>query len=263
MELNFRDKVVAITGGTSGIGEEVALAYAREGALVAVCGRSREKLDAISKRFSAAGHRLLALPADVTKTAQLSAFAADVVSEYGRIDVWINNAGICIHLPFDELGEEDWYRVVDSNLKSVFFGSACAAAHMRKTGGGVIINTSSFTSILPTAGKAIYSATKAGVNTLTATLAIELAADRIRVVGIAPGYIATPLTEKNIEQNYQTLVNNIGLNRLGYSEDLVGAYLFLASEHAAYISGITLPVAGAKFSTQNPMWSWDRPAVFK
>lgn len=185
MELNLKDKVVAVTGGTSGIGEEAAFAYAKEGALLAVCGRNPGKLDAIVKRFAAADYPLLTMPADVTDNAQLKAFAHKVAAEYGRIDVWVNNAGICIHRPFDELTEEEWYSVVDSNLKSVFFGSAHAAEQMRKTGGGVIINTSSFTSILPTAGKAIYSATKAGVNTLTATLAIELAADHIRVVGIA------------------------------------------------------------------------------
>lgn len=262
MELGLKNKVVAITGGTSGIGEEAALAFAQEGARVAVCGRSKAKLEAVSERFAAQGLPLLAEQADVTDTAQLRHFAEVVAERYGRVDVWVNNAGINIHRPFDELTEEEWYRVVDSNLKSVFFGCAYAAEQMRKTGGGVIINTSSFTSIIPTAGKAIYSATKAGVNTLTATLAIELAADHIRVVGLAPGYTVTPLTEKNIEVNYDALVHNIGLNRLAYPKDMVGAYLFLASEQADYISGITLPVAGAKLCTQNPMWSWDRPTIF-
>lgn len=263
MELGLKGKVVAITGGTSGIGEEAAVGYAREGALVAVCGRSKAKIETVEKRFAELGYPLFTQSVDVTKNDELKGFADAVAAHYGRIDVWVNNAGTNIHRPFDELTEEEWYRVVDSNLKSVFFGSAFAAAHMKKSGGGVIINTSSFTSIIPTAGKAIYSATKAGVNTLTATLAVELAADHIRVVGITPGYTVTPLTEKNIEVNYEKLVHDIGMNRLAYPKDMVGAFLFLASDEAAgYISGVTLPVAGAKLCTQNPMWSWDRPTIF-
>ena len=262
MELGLKDKVIAITGGTSGIGEEVAVAFAKEGAKLAVCGRNSEKIEAIRKRFQDLGFPLMVMSVNVADNDQLKAFADGTEQEFGRIDIWLNNAGTNIHRPFDELSEEEWHHLVNTNLKSTFFGCAFAAEKMKKTGGGVIINTSSFTSILPTAGKALYSATKAAIDTLTSTLAVELASDHIRVVGLAPGYTVTPLTEKNVAFQYDTLVSGIALNRLATPDDMTGAYLFLASDAASYISGITLPVAGAKFCTQNPMWSWNRPTKF-
>ena len=128
----------------------------------------------------------------------------------------------------------------------------------KKEKGGVIINTSSFTSVIPTAGKALYGATKAAVTNLTQTLAAELAADNIRVVSIVPGYIATEMTAQNISLNRDWLVSNITAKRLGTTDDLADAYVFLASDAAQYITGTELQVAGGKLCVQNPMWSWER-----
>lgn len=253
MNLGLEGKVILVTGGTSGIGKAAALAFAREGCRLAVCGRSGAKLEALRAAF--AGMPLHAERADVSRIDEMEAFAAHAAERFGRIDVWINNAGISDPMPFDETDEQAFDRMIDINLKSVFFGSAIAARHMRKTGGGVILNTSSFTSILPTAGKALYGATKAAVDSLTRTLAAELAADGIRVVSIIPGYIQTEMTEANIEANRDWLLSGIALGRLGIPEDLAGAYVFLASDAASYITGISLPVAGGKLCVQNPTWS--------
>lgn len=261
MELGLNGKVVAITGGTSGIGEAVAEAFAKEGARIAVCGRSTAKLEAVAEKFQKAGYEIYTESADVAVNGQLEHFAKSVEETFGQIDIWINNAGINIHKGFEDVSEDEWHSLVNTDFKSVFYGSAIAAKYMRKAGGGVIINTSSFTSIIPTAGKALYSAVKSGINSLTRSFAAELAADGIRVVAVAPGYTITPLTQKNVEQQKEWLVSNIGLNRLATADDMVGGYLFLASDRASYISGICLEISGAKFATQNPRWSWDKPEV--
>lgn len=256
MDLNLKDKVVAIAGGTSGIGEAVAMAFAKEGCKVAVCGRSQSKIDAMQAAFQKEGFELLIMSVDVGVNAQLKRFTEAVVETYGRLDIFINNAGISIRKPFEALSEEDWYKVINTNQKSVFFGCAFAAEQMRKTGGGVIINTSSFTSVVPTCGSAVYSSTKAAVDQMTKVFAAELAADHIRVVGIQPGMTVSPLTEEECRKNFDRFVSLIAMKRLAYPEDMVGAYLFLASDMASYISGVSLPVAGAKLTAQNPHYSW-------
>lgn len=256
MDLNLKDKVVAIAGGTSGIGEAVAMAFAKEGCKVAVCGRSQSKIDAMQAAFQKEGFELLTMSVDVGVNAQLKRFVEAVVETYGRLDIFINNAGISIRKPFETLSEEDWYKVINTNQKSVFFGCAFAAEQMRKTGGGVIINTSSFTSVVPTCGSAVYSSTKAAVDQMTKVFAAELAADHIRVVGVQPGMTVSPLTEEECRKNFDRFVSLIAMKRLAYPEDMVGAYLFLASDMASYISGVSLPVAGAKLTAQNPHYSW-------
>ena len=148
--------------------------------------------------------------------------------------------------------------MTDLNLKSVFFGASLAANCMRQAGGGVILNTSSFTSMIPTAGKALYGATKAAVDNLTRSMAAEFAADGIRVVSVIPGYIETDMTRGNIQANGAWLTANIAAGRVGAPEDLADAYVFLASNAAAYITGIALPVTGGKLCVQNCMWSWER-----
>ena len=256
MDLNLKDKVVAIAGGTSGIGEAVAMAFAKEGCKVAVCGRSQSKIDAMQAAFQKEGFELLTMSVDVGVNAQLKSFTEAVVETYGRLDIFINNAGISIRKPFETLSEEDWYKVINTNQKSVFFGCAFAAEQMRKTGGGVIINTSSFTSVVPTCGSAVYSSTKAAVDQMTKVFAAELAAEHIRVVGVQPGMTVSPLTEEECRKNFDRFVSLIAMKRLAYPEDMVGAYLFLASDMASYISGVSLPVAGAKLTAQNPHYSW-------
>lgn len=261
MDLGLKDKVVAITGGTSGIGAEVALAFAREGAKVAVCGRSQKKIDAIAERFQALGYPLYTETVDVSVNAELEHFAQATVEAYGRLDVWISNAGSSLVKPCEEVSEEEFYSLVDVDLKSVFFGAGCAARQMRRTGGGVIINTSSITAMIPSAGRALYGALKAGVNSLTRSLAAELAADHIRVVAIAPGYTVTPLTENSIADRYEWLVSSIAMNRLATPQDMVGGYLYLASNMSEYVDGVCLEISGGKFATQNARWSWEQAAA--
>ena len=256
MDLNLTGKVVAITGGSTGIGAEVALGFAKEGCKVAICGRSMAKIQALQESFAKQGFEVFGKSVDVSSVEELEAFVADVVAKYGRLDVFINNAGSNIRKPVYEVTEADWDHLINADFKSVYFGSVAAAKAMRKTGGGVIINTSSYTATMPTCGIAIYSAIKAGVDHLTRTFAAELAADHIRVVGIQPGYVVTPLTKENAEKNYDKLVDAITMKRLSTPEDVVPGYLFLASEQASYITGFTMQITGGKFATQNPHYSY-------
>ena len=197
----------------------------------------------------------------MTHSGEALAFVEAIVKEYGRLDIFINNAGIDNRKPFDTLPENEWHELVNINFKAVFYGSAFAAAEMRKTGGGVIINTSSFTSVIPTCGIAIYSATKAAVDQLTRVFAAELAADHIRVVSVQPGMTVTPQTEDNCKKNFDKLVSAIPLKRLAQPEDMVAGYLFLASEQASYIDGVALQITGGKFATQNPHYSYREPGA--
>lgn len=257
MEYGLKDKVVAITGGTTGIGRAVAEGFLREGAKVAVCSHNPGKVEKAQKYFDSLGYQVLTSQTDVTSNAELRAFADMVVSYYGRIDVWINHAGINIRGGFEQLPEEDFQRTMNCNVKAVFYGTAYAAAYMRKTGGGVIIDTSSFTAVLPTAGVAVYSASNAAVSSLVATTAAELAADNIRVVGVIPGMVVTPQTEAIVSAGTEKLLKSIPMQRLAVPEDMVGTYLFLASNQAAYINGVCIRVDGGKYCTQNPLWSWE------
>lgn len=262
MKLGLEGKTVVITGGTSGIGKATALHFLDEGCNVAVCGRNKEKIKAMEENGK--GKALFISCTDVTDIADLNAFGNEVLERFGRVDVWINNAGLSDPMPFEDADEAAFDRMININLKAVFFGSQIAARLLRTIGGekkekgGVIINTSSFTSVIPTAGKALYGATKAAVTNLTQTLAAELAADNIRVVSIVPGYIATEMTAQNISLNRDWLVSNITAKRLGTTDDLADAYVFLASDAAQYITGTELQVAGGKLCVQNPMWSWER-----
>lgn len=256
MDLNLKGKRVAITGGSSGIGRDLAIAYAKEECKVAVCGRSLDKLNDLKEYAEANGLDILTFQADVTDCASLDGFVKGVSEAFGGLDIMVNNAGFGIRKPFDELPEEEWHIVVDTNIKSVYYGSAYAAREMRKGDGGVIINTSSFTSVIPTCGVSMYSAAKAAVDSLTKTFAAELAADNIRVLAVQPGMTVTPLARKSCEENYDAFVSAIPLKKLAETSDMYPAYLFLSSDKASYITGISLQVAGGKLCTQNPHYSY-------
>ena len=257
MDLGLTGKVVVITGGGSGIGLASALAFAREGARVAICGRSQKKLDEAAAEFSKEGLAVYTGICDVTDSADAAAFAEKVTQAVGPIDVWVNNAGsnqIKSLIDYDDANIE---QMVSINLKSFIICTNVAARAM-KGRGGVILNASSFAAVMPNAGRGVYSACKAAVLNLTRTYAAELAADHIRVVAYIPGQIATAMT-RSVEAviGTETLVRNIAMRRLGTPEDLAKPIVFLASDAAAYINGSALEVIGAKFAVQNPGYSWE------
>ncbi len=259
MNLGLSEKVVVITGGGSGIGLAAALEYAREGAKVAICGRSAERLSKAAEVFRQAGFadRLFYRTCNVTLKKDVEAFAAAVSEELGPIDIWVNNAGANIIKPLTGFDEDDYQFLVDINLKS-FIICSNEAARLMKGRGGVIVNASSFSAVIPNAGRGLYSACKSAVLSLTRTYAGELAAYGIRVVAYIPGQIETEMTE-NIYATIprEQLVANIAMRRLGTAEDLAKPIVFISSPAAGYMNGSAIEVAGAKFCVQNPGYSWE------
>lgn len=257
MDLKLKDKVVVVTGGSAGIGKAAALAFAAEGCRVAICGRSQAKLDAASRELEAAGATFMAEAVDVADMAAVQAFADAVCAQFGAIDVWVNNAGVNRAKPVLQFTPEDWDMIMDVNLKGVFFASQYVAKIMieRKIQ-GVIINLSSFATVIPSAGRAIYAASKNGVNALTRTFAAELAPHGIRVLGVIPGMIETDMTQQHVAAHRAALVADVAAGRLGVPEDLARPIVFLASEASSYITGVCVEVSGGKFSVQNPGGVW-------
>jgi len=257
MDLGLKDKVVVITGGGTGIGFAAALEFAREGARVAICGRTTQKLKDAAAQFEQLGFDLYTKTCDVTLSNEVKAFADAVTKDLGLIDIWVNNAGSNQIKSLVEYDDEEMEMLIGINLKSFIICSNIAAKAM-KGRGGVIINASSFSALIPNAGRGVYSACKSAVLNLTRTYAAELAAEHIRVVAYIPGQIVTALTIKVLQSiGKEKLISNIPMRRLGTPEDLAKPIVFLASDAAAYINGCALEVSGAKFCVQNPGYSWE------
>lgn len=258
MELGLKNKTVVITGGTAGIGLATARAFALEGCNVAVCGRGQDKVAAIAKEFEEKSYPLFASSVDVSVDAQLGNFAKQAHDRFGKIDVWINNAAISPKIPLLDMTGDEWDEVFRINLRAVFIGSQLAARMMREHGKGVILNAASFAAIMPNPTSGCYAAAKAGVVSLTKSLAGELAPLGIRVVGYIPGIIATPGTEVRRGKFDAQLLSQISMNRYGTIEELADVLVFLASERAGYITGTSVEVTGGKFVVQVPdrPWEW-------
>ena len=256
MDLGLKDKVVVITGGTAGIGEACALAFSREGAHVAVCGRTQKRIAAFKERCAQAGADVFVKQADAGQAEELQAFADAVVSRFGTIDVWINNAGINVGKRLMEITPEDWQQTVAVNLSGVLFGTQIAARAMGEKG-GVILNASSFASLIPSVGGTMYGATKAAVSNMTKTMAAELAPQHIRVNAYIPGIIDTPMNAERIADDANhALINASALHRVGTADEMAQALVFLASDQASYITGTAIEVSGGKYAVQNSEILW-------
>lgn len=255
MELGLRDKIVAITGGTSGIGKACALRYLEEGCKVAVCGRDEAKLDAFRKECRKAGFpEPLCHATDVAEPDQLEAFVESVVATFGGLDIWYNNAGFGIRRPMMRLTLDEWDRQMSTNLRAVFYGTQLAARRMGQ--GGVIVNASSWGARIPVAGNGPYAVSKWGVEGMTRVFAGELAPRGIRVFSYTPGMIETELTRPRIEASREKFASAVALGRLGQPEDLAPVLVMLTSSLAGYFTGCTIEISGGKFCVQNPTLPW-------
>jgi NADP-dependent 3-hydroxy acid dehydrogenase YdfG len=198
---NIGDKVVVITGASSGIGESTAKLLARRGARVVLGARRKERLDAVVKEISAAGGKAISFPVDVTKRAEVAALIKAAVDTFGRVDVIVNDAGVMPIAPIDALKVEEWDRQVDVNIKGVLYGVAAALPQMQKQKSGHIINLASVFGIKVFApGATVYCATKSAVRALTEGLRMELHTQNIRCSMISPGAVATELPESSSEE---------------------------------------------------------------
>ncbi len=257
MELNLNKKVVLITGASKGIGLEAARYFGQEGCKVAICARGAEELKNAALQLADEGIEVYSQPVDVTRTEQMKSFANSVLALWGSIDIWINNAGIPVHQPMTEISDELWDLIIATNLTAVYQGCKLAASAM-KANGGVILNAGSFQTHFPAAGSGPYGATKAGVASLTRAFAGELASRHIRVITYIPGVIETPMANVDDWINHTDQLQNIPMKRTGKPEEIAKTLVFLASDAASYINGVSVEITGGKFCVQNPMYSWEQ-----
>ena len=239
-------KVAVVTGGGQGIGEGIAKSLSTAGAAVVVAARHGDRVQRVADEIVAAGGQAGAVPTDVTDRAALNALANAAIEAFGRLDVWVNNAGgSAVRAPLNEIGEDDWDACLRLNLTSVWMASVIAATKM--TAGGSIINISSPAGDRGVPGSGHYAAAKAGVNSLTKTMSLELA-PKITVNGISPGYVPTEVMmtalDTDEEQLEQMALKRVPLQRLGTPTDMGSTAVYLASAAGGWVTGQTLIVAG-------------------
>jgi len=241
----LKGKTAIITGASRGIGREIAEVFAKNGADIAFTYLSSvEKGEALEKELAQYGTKIKGFRSDASDFASADKLAKDVVAEFGRIDVLVNNAGITRDNLLMRMSEEQWDEVIRINLKSVFNLTKACQRTMLKQRSGSIINMSSVVGVKGNAGQANYSASKAGIIGFTKSVALELGSRNIRSNAIAPGFIETEMTEALDDKMVQEWRNAIPLKRGGTGEDVANLTLFLASDLSTYITGQVINVDG-------------------
>jgi 3-oxoacyl-[acyl-carrier protein] reductase len=250
MAQRFEGRVAVVTGAAQGIGAAVAQRLAAEGAAVAVADLTAERGEETVAAIVKEGGRAVAYGADVSQTADVEALVAAVVAEFGRVDILVNNAGITRDNLLFKMTDEDWDAVINVNLRSAFLMSRECQKHFTKQKYGKIVSLSS-RSALGNRGQANYAASKAGIMGLTATLAIELGPYGVNVNAVAPGYIATAMTDATArrvgldpEELKKLAADQTPVRRVGEPEDIAATVAFLAADESSFISGQTIQVNG-------------------
>ena len=241
---DLTDKVAIITGSSRGIGEAIATQLSICGANIILTARNTEGLNAVKDSINAQGRLAEAIVSDVSSMNSLAELTANTIDKFGRIDILVNNAGITHDNIIMRMKEEDWDSVLNINLKGCFNGIKAVTRPMIKNKGGRIINITSVIGQIGNAGQCNYAASKAGIIGLTKSMAKELGTRNITVNAVAPGYIATDMTNKLNADQKEKMKSFIPLGRLGTPNDVANLVCFLASEEAEYITGQTFNVDG-------------------
>jgi len=242
--MSLKDKVAVVTGGNRGIGKAIALAFAQKGATVAICGTNEATLKETAAEIEKLGVKALAQKVDVSKSADVEAFAKAVLDGFGKIDILVNNAGITKDNLLVRMSEQDWDDVLAINLKGSFLMTKAFVKSMMKARIGRIINITSIIGVRGQAGQANYAASKAGIIGLTKTTAREFASRNVTCNAIAPGFIQTDMTKALGEKAAEELKGQIPLGFLGETSDIANTVLFFASDEARYITGQVICVDG-------------------
>ena len=241
----LKDKIAFVTGASRGIGRAIALEMARNGADVAICYSSNEQAaEAVCAEIRALGRDAQAYRCDVSDYQQCSDAVKAAIAHFGKLDILVNNAGITKDNLLLMMKEEEFDRVIATNLKGAFHMMKHAGAHFLKRKQGTIINIASVSGMMGNAGQANYAAAKAGLIGLTKTAAKELAARGITCNAIAPGFITTDMTQQLSDKQKEAVIGAIPLKRMGQPEDIAHLAVFLASPLASYITGEVIKVDG-------------------
>ena len=248
--MKLREKVAIVTGAASGIGQASAVAFAREGAKVVVVDIEERGGQETLERIRAAGGQAFFERTDVSREADISRMVANTISRWGRIDILFNNAGVVLVKPLEETTEAEWDRLISINLKAAFLAIKHVVPHMRRSGGGAILNTGSIGSMVGQLNTPVYIASKGAVALLTKSLALDYGRDQIRVNCLCPGITDTPMLREHLgngpegEANIRRRLSRVPLGKILKPEDLAQAALYLVSEDSAGVTGITHIVDG-------------------
>jgi NAD(P)-dependent dehydrogenase (short-subunit alcohol dehydrogenase family) len=245
--VKLENQIAIVTGGAQGIGRAIALGLAREGANVVIADIQVERAEATVDEIWGMGRQAIALRTDVSNLSDIAVMMDAALEAFGTLDILVNNAGIALRTPFFETTEDTWQRIIDVNLKSVFFCSQYAARVMMEKRAGKIVSVSSTSGFVAGREEVPYAIAKAGVRMLTSALAAELASYNINVNAIAPGLIRTGLTERLFASEEALLARarqKTPMGRPGTPDDLVGGVVFLCSRDADFVTGHTLVIDG-------------------
>ena len=242
--MELKDKVALVTGGARGIGREIALLFAKEGADIAICDVNAEVLSATQKEIESLGRKAITGVVDVTKSDQVDGFVQKILDKFKKIDILVNNAGITRDGLLVRMSEADWDLVLAVNLKGAFNCTKAVSKIMMKQRDGRIVNMASIIGIMGNAGQANYAASKGGLIALTKTIAKELASRNVRANAIAPGFIQTDMTAKLSDEVKGEMLKFVPLGKFGTVQDVANLALFLVSDDSAYITGQVVQVDG-------------------
>jgi NAD(P)-dependent dehydrogenase (short-subunit alcohol dehydrogenase family) len=246
----FAGRVAFITGAGSGIGRATALAFAAQGAAVTVTDIVEKDLHETARLIEDQGGQALPVLGDVTRSDDVAAAVAAAVRQFGRLDFAFNNAGVEQPVaPLHEISDQDWNRIIDINLRGVFYGMKHEVPAMLATGGGAIVNTSSGAGVIGIAGQSAYAASKHAVIGLTKAAALDYAAAGVRVNAVCPGIIETPMMDRfsgGTEQGRQRVIGQEPVGRMGRPEEIASAVLWLCSDLGAFTVGHALVVDGGQ-----------------
>ena len=242
--MKLKGKVAFVTGFGSGLGQAIAVLFAKEGAAVAGTSTTEAKGRETVAIIEAAGQKALFAPGDVSNSTQMKALIDEAVKQFGGLDIVVNSAGVRTNGSITEITEKQWDRTIDVNLKGVFVVSRLAIPEMIKRGGGVILNIGARSGMAGQAGRAAYCASKGGMVTLTEAMAMDYAHERIRVNCICPGPTRTPMVDTSTPEKLARYKTRVPMGRIGEPEDIARAALYLASDDASMVTAAILPVDG-------------------
>jgi len=242
--MELKDKVAIVTGSARGIGKAIARRLIQDGATIVICDLVMDEVLATAEELRSEGATVLPLQVNVTDMKSVESMVEEVLSKLGRIDILVNNAGITRDSLLIRMDEAQWDAVIAVNLKGTFNCTRCVAKTMMKQRSGKIVSIASVMGLIGNVGQANYSASKAGVIGLTKSVAKELGRRGINVNAVAPGFIASKMTESLPEAEKEKILDVIPLGCIGYPEDVANAVAFLVSDSARYISGQVIQVDG-------------------